>query len=53
MGKDKNIPPTIEESLRMIEEKLSKGKKIRKKLNWTPLISIKAGINILLKSVNK
>ena len=28
-------------------------KKIRKKLNWTPLISIKAGINILLKSVNK
>ena len=25
MGKDKNIPPTIEESLRMIEEKLSKG----------------------------
>ena len=28
-------------------------KKIRKKLNWKPLISIKAGINILLKSVNK
>ena len=31
MGKDKNIPPTIEESLRMIEEKLSKGKKNKKK----------------------
>ena len=31
MGKDKNIPPTIEESLRMIEEKLSKGEKNKKK----------------------
>ena len=31
MVKDKNIPPTIEESLRMIEEKLSKGEKNKKK----------------------
>ena len=39
MGKDKNIPPTIEESLRMIEEKLSKGKKIRKKLLTQQLLT--------------